>query len=32
MTTLLRGMVIDVNLDQTQGAEKGKIRHGHSNQ
>ncbi len=26
MTTLQRGMVIDVNLDPTQGAEKGKIR------
>ncbi|MBF0229919.1 MAG: type II toxin-antitoxin system PemK/MazF family toxin [Desulfamplus sp.] len=26
MTVLLRGMVIDVNLDPTQGAEKGKIR------
>ncbi|MEZ4865524.1 MAG: type II toxin-antitoxin system PemK/MazF family toxin [Caldilineaceae bacterium] len=26
MTVLARGMVIDVNLDPTQGAEKGKIR------
>jgi len=26
MTTLQRGMIIDVNLDPTQGAEKGKIR------
>lgn len=26
MTVLQRGMIIDVNLDPTQGAEKGKIR------
>ncbi|CAN5582394.1 hypothetical protein BH10CHL1_BH10CHL1_04910 [soil metagenome] len=26
MSDLVRGMVIDVNLDPTQGAEKGKIR------
>lgn len=26
MTMLRRGMIIDVNLDPTQGAEKGKIR------
>jgi mRNA interferase MazF len=26
MTVLHRGMIIDVNLDPTQGAEKGKIR------
>jgi mRNA interferase MazF len=26
MSTLVRGMIIDVNLDPTQGAEKGKIR------
>lgn len=26
MTTLKRGMIIDVNLDPTQGSETGKIR------
>ncbi len=26
MTTLIRGMIIDVNLDPTQGSETGKVR------